>query len=138
MKELPKLWLDLNGGNTGQVTVTVKYADQQITVVDPNSYENGINEVTLPIQANEESKADILFVVDATGSMGDEIEYLKSELKDVIGRAEDLNSPLDLRVDQCFTATKGDEFLTRVSPSQVISDRHLNLLIIRMPRRRRL
>jgi hypothetical protein len=46
-----ELWLDLNGGNTGQVTATVRYSDQQITVVDPDSYENGINEVTIPLQA---------------------------------------------------------------------------------------
>ena len=31
-----ELWLDLNGGSTGQVTATVKYSGQQVTVVDPS------------------------------------------------------------------------------------------------------
>lgn len=111
-----ELWLDLNGGNTNQVTATVKYSDQQITVVDPDSYENGINEVTMPMAGTQVFKADILFVVDATGSMGDEIDYLKSELLDVIERAEDLNTQLDLRVGSVFYRDEGDEYLTRVSP----------------------
>lgn len=110
-----ELWLDLNGGNTGQVTVTVKYTGQQVTVVDPMVFENGINEVTLPIKGTEELQADILFVVDATGSMGDEISYLKSELLNVIERAEDLNSQLDLRIGSVFYRDEGDEYLTRVS-----------------------
>jgi len=111
-----ELWPDLNGGSTGQVSAIIKYADQQITVVDPDSYEYGINEVTMPIKGTDEFKADILFVVDATGSMGDEIDYLKSELLDVIERAEDLNSSLDLRVGSVFYRDEGDEYLTRVSP----------------------
>jgi hypothetical protein len=69
---------------------------------------------------NQLKTADILFVVDATGSMGDEIEYLKSELLDVVGRAEGLNSQLSLRVGSVFYRDEGDEFLTRVSPFSTI------------------
>jgi hypothetical protein len=48
--------------------------------------------------------------------MGDEINYLKSELLDVIERAEDLNAMLDLRVGSVFYRDEEDEYLTRVSP----------------------
>jgi hypothetical protein len=48
--------------------------------------------------------------------MTDEINYLKSELLDVIERVEDLNSQLDLKVGSVFYRDEGDEYLTRVSP----------------------
>jgi hypothetical protein len=110
-----ELWPDMNGGDNGQVTATVKYSDEQVTVVDPIAVDEGVNEVTLPIIGTEVLKADILFVVDATGSMGDEINYLKSELLNVIERAEDLNSRLDLRVGSVFYRDEGDDYITRVS-----------------------
>jgi len=111
-----ELWLDLNGGSHDQPIALVRYMDQEITIVYPMAFEDGVNEVTLPLRGAEESGADILFVVDATGSMGDEINYLKSELLDVIGRVEDLNAQLSLRVGAVFYRDEGDDYLTRVSP----------------------
>ena len=43
--------------------------------------------VTLNTKIVESATVDLMFVVDATGSMGDEIIYLKNELKDVLSRA---------------------------------------------------
>ena len=111
-----ELWLDLNGGNSGTPAAVVSYADQEVVVTDPVTFEEDINTVTMASEGAQELKADILFVVDATGSMGDEIEYLKSELRNVIERVENLNSQLDLRLGSVFYRDEGDEFLTRVSP----------------------
>jgi hypothetical protein len=111
-----ELWLNLNGENSDQPTASVKYLNQEVTIVDPLKQENGINEVIIPFESSGESAVDILFVVDATGSMGDEIDYLKSELQDVIERVEDINSQLSLHVGSVFYRDEGDEFLTRVSP----------------------
>ena len=61
-------------------------------VVDPVQMDRGVNEVTMHAEGSVENNADILFVVDATGSMGDEIEYLKSELMDVTRRVKEENS----------------------------------------------
>ncbi|MGJ8592328.1 MAG: carboxypeptidase-like regulatory domain-containing protein [Aquaticitalea sp.] len=54
---------------------------------------------------------DVMFTIDATGSMGDEINYLKSELKDIIGR-------LDESIDQkrlalTFYRDHGDAYLVK-------------------------
>jgi hypothetical protein len=111
-----ELWLNINGQNQGGVKAVVSYQNQKTTVVDPMTYDEDINDVIVAIPGNQVMQADILFVVDATGSMGDEIEYLKSELLDVIGRAKDLNNQLSLRVGSVFYRDEGDEFLTRVSP----------------------
>lgn len=72
------------------------------------------------LKVNAECKApknvDILWAVDATGSMGDEIEYLKTELLDVIGRAKSRNPELAYRMGTVFYRDHGDEYLTRTSP----------------------
>ena len=59
---------------------------------------------------------DIMFVVDATGSMGDEISYLKTELRDVVTRAQAQVPSADLRLASVFYRDQGDEYLTRVQP----------------------
>ncbi|HEX8427324.1 VWA domain-containing protein [Hymenobacter sp.] len=59
---------------------------------------------------------DIMFVVDATGSMGDEINYLKTELRDVVTRAEAQVPAADLRLASVFYRDKGDEYVTRALP----------------------
>ncbi len=111
-----ELWLNINGQDQGNVKAIVSYQNQKITVVDPKTYDEDVNEVVVATTGNKLMNADILFVVDATGSMGDEIEYLKSELLDVISRTKDLNNQLSLRVGSVFYRDEGDEFLTRVSP----------------------
>jgi hypothetical protein len=111
-----ELWLDLNGGRSGTPSAVVRYANQEVVVTDPVTFEEDINTVTMAVEGARELKADILFVVDATGSMGDEIDYLKSELRNVIERVENLNSQLDLRIGSVFYRDEGDEYLTRVSP----------------------
>ena len=113
---MAELWLNINGQDQGDVKAVVSYQNQKITIVDPKIYDEGLNEVVVAAPGDQVMQADILFVVDATGSMGDEIEYLKSELLDVIGRSKDLNNQLSLRVGSVFYRDEGDEYLTRVSP----------------------
>ncbi|MBQ9668961.1 MAG: VWA domain-containing protein [Prevotella sp.] len=58
-------------------------------------------------------RADIAFIVDATGSMGDEIHFLKSDLVDIIGKAADIRPTVTLRTAALFYRDEGDEYLTR-------------------------
>ncbi len=60
--------------------------------------------------------ADVLFVVDATGSMGDELEFLKTELEDVIQRVQSGNSNLEIKSGAVFYRDQGDAYVTRTSP----------------------
>lgn len=111
-----ELWLNLNGQTEEDPSVAVSYGGQQIVVVDPIPVGQGINEVSMHAAGYFENNADILFVVDATGSMGDEIEYLKSELMDVTRRVKEGNSVIDLRMGAVFYRDEGDVYITRVSP----------------------
>ncbi len=94
--------------------VIIEYQDQQYTITDVQiAVKNSIN---LPISASEKPNAvDIAFVVDATGSMADELEYLKTELLDVTSRVQAGDASLQLRTGAVFYRDEGDEYLTRVS-----------------------
>lgn len=56
--------------------------------------------------------ADIAFVVDATGSMADEIEYLKEEMSDIIGKVKTKNEKIKINTASVFYRDKTDAYLT--------------------------
>ena len=58
---------------------------------------------------------DVVFVFDATGSMGDELRYLQEEMKDVIARAKEATGGLNIRTGAVVYRDHGDEYLTRIS-----------------------
>ena len=68
--------------------------------------------ITMDSTARKIRDLDVLFMVDATGSMGDEINYLKSELDDIIGRLNN-NQQLNTRTALLFYRDHGDEYLIR-------------------------
>ena len=57
---------------------------------------------------------DILFLLDATGSMEDEIEQIKDTLLSISSRISDLPSQPDLRLGMVAYRDRGDDFVTRV------------------------
>jgi Mg-chelatase subunit ChlD len=59
---------------------------------------------------------DVGFLVDATGSMGDEMTFLQSELKDIVRRVRALEPDLDIRVSVVFYRDRGDAFITKSLP----------------------
>ena len=59
---------------------------------------------------------DVMFVFDATGSMGDELRYLQEEMKDVIARASAATGGLKIRTGAVvYRDHLYDEYLTRIS-----------------------
>lgn len=79
-------------------------------------YEDGINKVIMPARTINKNNIDISFVIDATGSMGDELEYLKTELYDVIDRVKNSNPKYSLATSSIVYRDEGDDYLTKVSP----------------------
>ena len=56
---------------------------------------------------------DVLFLLDATGSMADEINQIKTTLLSISARISDLPSRPDLRFGMVTYRDRGDEFITR-------------------------
>lgn len=76
----------------------------------------GINFITLDRSCRVSSRVDIAFVVDATGSMGDEIDYLKEELGDILAKISVRDPSIELHTGAVFYKDSHDEYVTKVQP----------------------
>jgi len=63
-----------------------------------------------------EKRADIAFIVDATGSMDDEIAFLKKDLINILDRAKGGLDGIQLRTATVFYRDTEDEYVTKFSP----------------------
>ncbi len=99
------------------IGMKIVITDSKGKTTDFNSF-NVNDENTLVINDTPElsNNLDIMLVVDATGSMGDELEFLKNELKDIIEEAETKTPELQSRVGMVFYRDKGDQYLNRNFP----------------------
>ena len=89
---------------------------------EPKAYtwESALQEVVnrytvTPFSSIVKQQADIAFVVDATGSMFDEIDFLKSDLLDILNKVESLRPTQTFRTAALFYRDRGDDYLTRHS-----------------------
>ncbi len=78
-------------------------------------FEQGVNVINIDQTINRTDVVELAFIVDATGSMSDELEFLKSDLTDVIQKVEDENSNLEISTASVFYRDQGDEYLVRQS-----------------------
>ncbi len=73
--------------------------------------------VNLPAAGQVPNGLDIMFVVDTTGSMGDELGFLQSELRDVVKRVQAKGGQdIDIRTSVNFYRDTTDEYLVRSFP----------------------
>ena len=75
--------------------------------------ESGALETSLPTAAGETVALDVLFLLDATGSMEDEIHQLKITIDEVAHRIHRLPGDVDVRLGMTIYRDEGDEFLNR-------------------------
>jgi uncharacterized protein YegL len=68
--------------------------------------------VTLPGGAAAVRRFDLAVVLDTTGSMGDEIEFLKNELRAIVRHLQDSHPDLDIRMALVAYRDEGDIFVT--------------------------
>jgi hypothetical protein len=110
------LWADLfqNTSNADLSKLVVDINNGSSIISKVKSYKEGINKVVIS-PGSVEDKIELSFVVDATGSMGDELEFLKTELLDVISRVKIANPTSLILTSSVFYRDKGDEYVTRIS-----------------------
>jgi len=80
-----------------------------------NEFYNGINILKVPEPCKTPEIVEVVFVVDATGSMQDEIDYLKAEMKDIMLKVKDSLNNKELRLGTLFYRDHGDEYLVKYS-----------------------
>ncbi|NVK64558.1 MAG: VWA domain-containing protein [Flavobacteriales bacterium] len=121
-----ELWLTTTGEEVARkdVSMEVEYQGQKETVKNITPFEEGVNHLMMRVECSEMNNVDIAFVVDATGSMGDELNYLKEEMNDIIFKSKQISSTLNFHFANVFYRDKGtEEYLTReMDFSRVLSE----------------
>jgi len=107
-----ELWENAFG--RGQKATAIQAGDKMLRNI--TTIDEGSNTIVLTKSCSSPKLMDIVFVVDATSSMNDEIAYLKAELLDVIWRIEDTNEDIDFNLGSVFYRDIMDDYLTRVLP----------------------
>lgn len=97
----------------GKLSVQVSYNGKTSTINRVSAFENGINHQKLNITCQEVENVDVAFVVDATGSMGDEISFLQAEMNDIIFQSKQISNKLNFRFANVYYRDEGDEYVTK-------------------------
>lgn len=100
-----------------RITVTARKAGRTIADARPVLVANAAGGQSVGLTANQAAtkvtKLDLMLVVDTTGSMGDEINYLQSELRSIIASISARHRNLDIRIGFVFYRDLGDDYVTR-------------------------
>ena len=64
----------------------------------------------------EQKSLDFMIMCDTTGSMGDELEYLKVELENIVRKIKSDNSNIPVHTSVNFYRDEGDEYVVRQFP----------------------
>jgi Mg-chelatase subunit ChlD len=103
--------------NLGAYTVKVQSDQESKTTKQLDIPEQGSIKVDLGKSAKVSDQVDIMFVVDTTGSMEDELNYLEAELKDVVRRVSDEHAnQLGIRLSANFYRDKHDDYIVKPYP----------------------
>ena len=90
-------------------------ARQTYDIASKDLLDTAVVDIEFTAFVPENKSLDLMFVVDTTGSMGDEIRYLQAELENVINRVktDTSNIPLRLSVNFYRDDIPGEEYVVR-------------------------
>lgn len=113
-----ELWANLFSTipTNAQFSIQTTFNRKSYTISRAVPFAGGINTLALPAKCEPSSNIDIMFVVDATNSMLDEINYLRTELDDIINRTQKQHKDLSINLGSVFYTDFGDPNMIRVSP----------------------
>ncbi|MDR0801370.1 T9SS type A sorting domain-containing protein [Fluviicola sp.] len=97
----------------GKLSVQISYNGKTSAINRVSAFENGINHQKLNITCQEIENVDVAFVVDATGSMSDEISFLQAEMNDIIFQSKQISNQLNFRFANVYYRDEGDEYVTK-------------------------
>jgi hypothetical protein len=98
---------------SNNLTIELNYEGRNYKIKSPKIFHDGINFIYSDGNCKAPLEADIAFVVDATGSMQDEIDYLKADLNNIITSIKDSIPSIELNLGSVFYRDKTDEYITK-------------------------
>jgi Mg-chelatase subunit ChlD len=109
-------WIHPNAFDTGRSSfydVTVRQGGYQATAVLQRGQKSSVEVQLTATRQPSRARLDLVFLVDATGSMGDEIDKLKSSLRSITDEVARLPSHPDLCLGLVAYRDRGDAFFVR-------------------------
>lgn len=110
---MAELWANLYERTSEAAKIVVEYNSETYTFDEIHSYSGGWMAFTIPVVASVPQNVNVMFVVDATGSMGDEIDFLKSDLMSVMESVKQEQSNKTVSLSAVFYRDYGDDYLVR-------------------------
>lgn len=109
-----ELWSEIYGEkDANYYEIKISYNGKTETIEDVKEFHDGINTIKIDAECEIPEDYDISFVIDATGSMGDEIEFLKAELYDIIERSKSELPNVNINMSTMFYRDNSDDYLIR-------------------------
>ena len=97
------------------ISIEIEYGGRYYQIKQAKKFSEGINFFRIETGCLKPKFADIAFVVDATGSMGDEINYLKMDLQAIMKNIKDTLPNISFNLGSVFYRDTTDEYHTRFS-----------------------
>jgi uncharacterized protein YegL len=98
-----------------QFRVVVTAQDAQAEAVLDRSSVTGVVRVQLDMVQNVAAKLDVLFLLDSTGSMGDEIAQLQNNILTIADQIHALQGDVDVRYGLVSYRDFGDQYVARMN-----------------------
>ncbi len=113
-----ELWVTLNARDSltnERMMLEVVHQGRLFRVDHATPFTQGVNRLAIDIPCGPSDNVDVAFVVDATGSMQDELDFLRAEMNDIIFRSKRIGDRLNFRFANVFYRDLGsnEEYLTR-------------------------
>jgi len=111
-----RAYMFYNFAATGDMPGSISVSMGDVSVSEPLDGETP-QEISVELSASSVAKSlDLMFVIDTTGSMDDELAYIQAELEDIINRVEAEQGDNPLRLSVNFYRDEGDEYVVRPFP----------------------
>jgi hypothetical protein len=111
-----ELWIGLfqKQGAINLNAYTLLVDDQQIAI-SLKLIEDGANVIQINSAQKNLNIVELSFIVDATSSMSDELEFIKDDLENVIQRVKNDNPTLDILTATVFYRDEDDDYIVKHS-----------------------
>lgn len=91
----------------------IKYVNINNKTIELSKQINGDFEMSIDDAKPRENVLELMLIIDTTGSMGDELEYLKSELAYVIEEIKKNNNDISIYISLLFYRDQNDAYITK-------------------------
>ncbi len=108
-----ELWGSILGMMEAVSHISIEHYGKKERIRNPSLAKDGVNSLVIDLDCDTKNIVDVAFVVDATGSMADEINFIKSDLNSVIYNSQNIYQDVAIRYASVFYRDTEDDYLTR-------------------------